>query len=179
MRQKTIGHLLTVLAFLASATALGQNSGSSVLENQELANARNLLQAGREEIIREDLRMSDEESAGFWPVYETYHAKIMVVRDRQAIMIADFLKSYRDGAVTNEYADGLIKDNFEIKGELLQIQKKFVRRFRKVLPALKVARFYQLENKMDAEIDAQLALFVPLVEGIMTQEIGKSLQKGN
>lgn len=68
--------------------------------------------------------------------------------------------------MTNEYADGLIKDNFEIKGDLLQIQKKFVRRFRKVLPALKVARFYQLENKMDAEIDAQLALFVPLVEGM-------------
>ena len=34
----------------------------------------------------------------------------------------------------------------------------------KVPPELKVARFYQLENKMDAELDAQLALFVPLVE---------------
>jgi hypothetical protein len=39
-----------------------------------------------------------------------------------------------------------------------------VPRFREVLPVLKVARFYQLENKMDAEIDAQLALVIPLVE---------------
>ncbi len=29
---------------------------------------------------------------------------------------------------------------------------------------LKVARFYQLENKMNATIDAELALVVPLVE---------------
>jgi hypothetical protein len=110
--------------------------------------------------------MSDEESAGFWPVYEEYHAEIMAVRDRQARMIADFLKMYRDGALSNEYAETLINDFFDIKSDLLTVQKRFVRKFRKVLPALKVARFYQLENKMDAEIDAQLALFVPLVDGM-------------
>ena len=164
MKCKAIGHLSIIVALLGSAVALGQNSESSALENPALANSRALLQAGREEIIREDLRMSDKESAGFWPVYEAYHAEIMAVRDRQARMIADFLKTYRDGALTNDYAENLIKDHFDIKGELLAVQKKFVRQFRKILPALKVARFYQLENKMDAEIDAQLALFVPLVE---------------
>jgi hypothetical protein len=33
-----------------------------------------------------------------------------------------------------------------------------------VLPVRKVVRFYQLENKMDAEIEAELAVFVPLME---------------
>jgi hypothetical protein len=162
--KKTIRHLLVIVAMLGSAASLAQDSGSSAIENEQLANARALLQAGREEIIREDLRMSDEESAGFWPVYEEYHAKIMVVRDRQATMVADFLKTYRAGALTNEYAEVLIKDHFDIKGDLLRVQEKFVRKFRKVLPAMKVARFYQLENKMDAEIDAQLALFIPLMD---------------
>ena len=46
----------------------------------------------------------------------------------------------------------------------LRVQQKFVRKFRKVLPEVKVARFYQLENKMDAEVEAQLAVVVPLVE---------------
>ncbi|MDH3614104.1 MAG: hypothetical protein OES10_12555 [Gammaproteobacteria bacterium] len=166
MRHNTIRQLLTVLAILGSTAALGQNTGSSVLENQELANARNLLQAGRAEIIREDLRLTDEESAGFWPVYDKYHAEIMVVRDRQAKIIAGFLITYRKGALDEEYATGLIKGHFETKGDLLKIQTKFLRQFRKVLPELKVVRFYQLENKMDAEIDAQLALFVPLVEAM-------------
>lgn len=166
MRCKAIGHLLLIIVMLGAAAAFGQDSGSSVLENPALANARALLQAGREEIIREDLRMSDEESAGFWPVYEEYRAEIMVVRDRQATMVADFLKTYNEGVLTNEYAEVLIKDHFDIKGDLLRVQEKFVRKFRKVLPALKVARFYQLENKMDAETDAQLALFVPLVDGM-------------
>ena len=165
MRRKTTEYFLMIVVLLGSVAAFGQNSESSALENPTLVNARSLLQAGREDIIREDLRMSDEESAGFWPVYEEYHAEIMAVRDRQTRMIADFLKMYRDGALSNEYAETLINDFFDIKSDLLTVQKKFVRQFRKVLPALKVARFYQLENKMDAEIDAQLALFIPLVEG--------------
>lgn len=47
---------------------------------------------------------------------------------------------------------------------LLQVQRDFVARFAEALTTVKVARFYQLENKMDAEVDAQLALVVPLVE---------------
>jgi hypothetical protein len=164
MRRKTTEYFLMIVVLLGSVAAFGQNSESSALENPTLANARALLQAGRADIIREDLHMSDEESVRFWPVYENYHAQIMAVRDRQARVIADFLKMYRDGALSNDYAVTLINDYFDIKSDLLTVQKKFVRKFRKVLPALKVARFYQLESKMDAEIDAQLALFIPLAD---------------
>ena len=166
MTYSTIRFTLATLLLLGSAIALGQDSTSSVLENPELANARALLQAGRADIIREDLRLSDGEAAGFWPVYDKYHEELGVVRDRKAQMIAEFLKAYRAGAIDDKYAEGMIKEHFEIKGDLLKIQKRFLRQFRKVLPELKVARFYQLESKMDAELDAQLALFVPLVEAI-------------
>jgi len=166
MRHYIARFLFMTLAFLGSAVVLGQSSASNVLENPELANARAMLQAGRADIIREDLRMTDSESAEFWPVYDKYHEDIMVVRDRQATMIADFLKTYRHGALTNEYAEDLLKEHLEIESELLKIRKEFVRRFNKVLPAVKVARFYQLENKMDADIDVQLALFIPLAEAM-------------
>jgi len=166
MKCSTPRFALATLLLLGSAIALGQDSASSILENQELANARALLQAGRADIIREDLRLTDEESAGFWPVYDKYQEELGVVRNRKAQMVADFLEAYRAGIIGDEYAAGMIKDHFEIKSDLLKIQKKYLRQFRKVLPELKVARFYQLENKMDAELDAQLAVFVPLVEAM-------------
>ena len=157
---------LILIATLCSVTALAQDTGAEVAEDEQLVQARALLQAGRADIIREDLRMTDEESEGFWPAYESYRADIMVVRDRQTRMIADFLKKYRAGELTNEYAEWLIEEHFAFKNGLLKVQEKHLRQFRKVLPELKVARFYQLENKMDAETDAQLALFVPLVEAL-------------
>ena len=56
-------------------------------------------------------------------------------------------------------------DNFfSIKRGLLDVQEKYLPEFRDVLPALKVARLFQLENKINAEIDAQLAVVVPLID---------------
>jgi hypothetical protein len=37
-----------------------------------------------------------------------------------------------------------------------------VSRFEKILPARKVMRFFQADNKLDAVINAQLAQIVPL-----------------
>ena len=47
---------------------------------------------------------------------------------------------------------------------LLKAEKKYLRRFRKALPASKVTRFYQLDNKLDAEIDVALAALIPLYD---------------
>jgi hypothetical protein len=46
----------------------------------------------------------------------------------------------------------------------MEVRKRYVSEFAKILPMLKVARFYQLENKLAADVEAELALLVPLVE---------------
>ena len=166
MKYSTVQFLSLVLVLLGGMAAHAQGFDSGVPENPELANARALLQAGREEIIREDLQMTEMESSAFWPVYNEYRYELMVVRDKHATMVAGFVQAYRDAAFTDEFAEKLIKDHFEIKSALLDIQKRYVPRLREVLPVLKVARFYQLENKMDAELNAQLALVIPLVEAM-------------
>lgn len=161
-RMKT-GYLLAILALLACPTVYGQSSDSGILDDQQFAEARRLLQAERAEIIRDELGLTDAESAAFWPVYDKYRADINAVRDRQAEMFGRFLRARQAGAIDDEFARGLIEDHFDIKSDILKIQKRYLRQFRKVLSELKVARFYQLENKMDAKGDAQLAFFVPLV----------------
>ncbi len=164
MTPHNIRPLLLLFALLGISSASGQTSDSNVLENEDLANARALLQAGRAEIIRDELFMTEDESADFWPVYEEYHAEIMTVRDRQTMIVTEFLKGNRAGTLDNDYAEDFTKNNFEIRSDLLKIQEKYIRRFHQILPALKVARFYQLESQMDAQVDARLAVFVPLIE---------------
>jgi len=164
MRHKTVQFLATITSLLLMMNALGQGESGTALGNPELAQARALLQAGREQIIREELRLTEEEAEGFWPVYAEYIAELAVVRDRKAKLVAGFMQAYRDGTFSDEYAEWLIDENFAIRSEWMRVQQQFLPRFRYVLPVVKVARFYQLENKMDAEVDAQLALVVPLVE---------------
>ena len=87
-----------------------------------------------------------------------------MVRDRYAAMIGGFLRAYDAGDLNDAYAEELLDEWLQYKEDLLKVQKQHVRKFRKVLPVRKVARFYQLENKMDAEVDVQLALAIPLLE---------------
>lgn len=156
-------YTLVVLAVLASPF-LALSAASAQESTPDLDAARAELQAGRDEIIREDLQLSDDLLAAFWPVYEEYVAEISVVRDRKAGLVQQYMQAYRAGAFTDEFAKRLIDENFAIRGEWIAIQQSYVDRFKAVLPVQLVARFYQLENKMDAEVDAQLALAIPLVE---------------
>jgi len=135
-----------------------------VAQEPSIEQARADLQAGRDQIIREDLILSEAEFAAFWPVYQEYVARLSLVRNRKAALIARFLDAYQQAEFSDEFAEWLIRENFEIKHAWAALQEDFVPRFREVLPIQKVARFYQLENKMDAEVDARLAIAIPLVE---------------
>jgi len=150
--------LVLILALFMSAAAVGQ------VENAELDAARAQMQTGRDQIIREDLQLSEDELAGFWPIYEQYVSDLSVIRDRKATLVGRFMQAYQGGEFSDEFAVWLIEENFAIKEAWAEVQKAYVDQFMDVVPAQAVARFYQLENKLDAEIDAQLALFIPLVE---------------
>ncbi len=161
---RVLGLFLAVAAVTAGTSVWAQGGGSNVLSDQDLANARSMLQEGREAIIREDLRMTADEEAAFWPLYEDYRSDVMPIQDRYVALVADYVRHYESGELTNEDADEMLDSYFDIKSDLLRARKKYIRRFRKIMPMLKVARFYQLENKMNATIDAELALLVPLVD---------------
>ena len=158
MRHNVFTALAILPALFMAATTFGQS------QNAELETARAELQAGRDQIIREDLQLSEDELSGFWPVYEQYVADLAVVRDRKAVLVGRFLAAYRGGEFTDEFAEWLIAENFAIKDAWVGVQRSYVERFKAVLSVQQIARFYQLENKLDAEVDAQLALIVPLVE---------------
>ena len=138
--------------------------GPALAQNAQLDQARAELQAGRDQIIREDLQLSESELAAFWPLYEEYVATLAPLRDRKADLVTKFLEAYQAGEFNDEFAAWLIEENFAIKANWMKVQLDFVPRFREVVSVQHVARFIQLENKMDAEVDAQLAIAVPLVQ---------------
>lgn len=152
---KFLGIVVAVLAF-------GQASGQQM--EDEVAEGRAMMRAGWDEMIRAELPLSEEEAAGFWPIYEEYRDEMTEITDRYTAMVTDFVRRYDAGDFSDEYAEELLESFFGIKQELLDVRKKFIPRFKEVMPALKVAQFYQLENKINAEIDAQLAYAIPLID---------------
>ena len=121
---------------------------------------RATIQVRRQEIIGSNLGLSGVESEAFWPVYHDYRAALDQLGARDAAVIVDFATTYDN--LSDERARALLDETVAVEAERARLRQKYVERFAKVLPGVKLARFYQIENKLDAVIRMELAAGIPL-----------------
>jgi hypothetical protein len=96
------------------------------------------------------------------PIYDRYHKEIDATGDRLVGMIQDYTVNFGD--LSNEKAMKLVDDYLTIEADRVKVKRAYVDEFAKALPGRKVARFYQIENKMDAVIRYNLAATIPVLE---------------
>ncbi|BAU65316.1 unknown protein [Stanieria sp. NIES-3757] len=168
------GSMLTLVAVLSlwgttlSSSLMAQNSSSdasgsnSTMEEIELT--RSTVQNERQSIVTEAMELTEEESQEFWPLYEQYRSEVNQINDRLLKIIEDYAASYKSQNLTDEQAQQMLSDYLELEEQKLEIQKNYVEQFSQVLPAKKVTRYFQLENKMDAVVNFGLAGSIPLVQ---------------
>ena len=101
------------------------------------------------------------ESEAFWPRYNDYQQALRKVNDRKVKLIQGYARDYP--ALTDEKAEEMLNEFLDIETEEVKLKKSYVKKFRKVLPAKKVTRYFQVENKLDAIINFELADSIPLV----------------
>ena len=136
----------------------------SVMSPQELQAAKELVETKRDLAVNANLELTAEENKNFWPLYEEYRLQIRETRERKLDLIEAYAAHYRAGSIDDDFADQAVRESIQIQLETARIRQKYWKKFRRVLPATKAAIFYQLENKMDAEVDYVIAGGVPLVE---------------
>jgi hypothetical protein len=97
----------------------------------------------------------------FWPLYREYRVEAAKIGDRILALIMRYAANYDE--MTDKAADKLVSDFVKIEQARANLKAKFLPKFKKVLPAKKVARFYQVENKLDIVILNEMADNVPLM----------------
>ena len=149
--------VLIILCVYAAMTV----TALAVQVEDEIELTRDVIKTERKAIIAKNMQFTEEESQAFWPVYNDYQEEMRDVGDRKVKLITGFAKDYE--TLTAGQANEMLEEVLSIKQADLKIKKKYVTKLKKVLPAKKVMRFYQLENKLDAIINVQLAAEIPLV----------------
>ena len=120
------------------------------------------IRTNRKALVAVNLGLSEDEAAKFWPLYDKYQKDLNAVGDRVAAIVDDYSKSYRD--LSNDKAMKLMEDYLAVEADRVQVKRAYVDEFAKALPGRKVARFYQIENKMDAVLRYELAAAIPVVD---------------
>jgi hypothetical protein len=147
--------LVALATFAMSLPAHAQDAG-------ETQAVRADLQAERTKIVAANLQLTEAEAAKFWPLYNEYRAKHSQIGDRAIALINDFAANY--DALTDEKAKDLVKRQFDIEEDRLKLQRSYAGKFEKVLPPKKVARYYQIERKLDAMVAYEAAKSIPLAQ---------------
>ncbi len=151
--------LLAVLGAFATSAQADQTEFRKALEQ-----ARVLIAEGARQLLDEELKLTDEEREKFWVIYNRYDAEMDKLTTRYLDLADRFVTLHYDYEMTDEDANELLDDYLEIQIAILQVRQRYLQQYRRVLPGIKVARFYQIENKIRADVDAVLALVVPLAD---------------
>ena len=97
-------------------------------------------------------------------MYEAYQKELQQINQRMVTTIEAYAAAYNKGPVANDTAKKLLDDALAIDDAEAQARKATVAKAMAVLPAMKAARYIQIENKIRAAIRYELAAAIPLVQ---------------
>jgi hypothetical protein len=120
------------------------------------------VRSNRKALVAVNLKLTDEEATKFWPIYDRYQQETNALGDRLVGVIQDYTTNFSD--LSNDKAMKLVDDYLTIEADRVKVKRAYVDEFTKALPGRKVARLYQIENKMDAVIRYDLAAAIPVME---------------
>ena len=143
-----------------TATSASKNSEASL--DKDAALLRQDVRSEKKQIIAANLELTDTEATRFWPVYDQYSAELTELGDQKYALIKEYAQGF--GKLTDEQALSLIKRSLALDEQLAQLRSKYVTIFNKVLPGTKTATFFQMDRRIGALIDLQLAAQIPFVQ---------------
>jgi len=109
------------------------------------------------------MELTDAEAKAFWPLYDAYQKDLEQVNGRLGKVIKEYADAYNKGPVPNDTAKRLLNDALAVEEAELKLKRSYAEKVEKVLPATKVARYIQIENKVRAAVRFGLAAAIPLV----------------
>jgi len=119
------------------------------------------LRADKKLLVSQNMQLTESEAKAFWPVYAKYQDELFLLRVRTAKLIQDYAEAYEN--MTNDAAKKLLEEYLNLEALGLKLRQAYLPEFRKVLPEVKVARYYQIENKIQAALMYELAAKIPLM----------------
>ena len=128
-------------------------------DNMEIVKEK--IRTDKKLLIATNMQLTESEANAFWPIYESYQAELGKLRDREIKLIEQFAASYE--TMSDDVAKKLLDDSLSIDSSHQKLRQSYLAKFRGVLPDNKVARYYQLESKINAVMEYELAKRIPLV----------------
>ncbi len=105
---------------------------------------RERIESQRVAFITQQLRLTPEEAARFWPIYNEY-------RDALKVMREDLDRPDLE-TITEEEAGVIIEQHLQQEQRKLELKRTLLTRLRTAIPARKVLKLQRAENEFNREL---------------------------
>jgi len=163
MRKLMFSCLVLAVALVATNnTALAQRETANGVEvERDLALLRRDLRAEKKKLIALNLSLTETEATRFWPVYDEYAGEMAKVNDEFYAVIKEYAAHQK--TLTDAQASSMINRWAALQLQQAQTRQKYIPIVEKVIPSRKAALFFQIDRRLYALMDLQVASQIPLV----------------
>ena len=155
-RSRTTVRILAATAFVSLVAAAA--TAQTVKDTLEVT--RQAVESQRRVLVSGALPLTDAEADAFWPSYDAYEKDRRPLDESANKLVADFLAGA--ASLTDAQAKAMVEKALEIEEGKIRVRQAWLGRMLKAIPSRKVARFYQIDNKLDAVVRADIAKQIPL-----------------
>jgi hypothetical protein len=153
MKKSIVFLVLFVVAAVVPVHA--QVSDQTILTYQVLTEDYDVL-------VKEAMALTDEQWKTFEPVFTEYKAAMHPVFEKRISLIKEYIQ--KKGVLTDAEATAAMDGILEIERDEWLILRDFRKDLLEVIPAVKVLRFWQIENRMMLMLLSSIAKDVPLAQ---------------
>jgi hypothetical protein len=160
-----------ILAAVMFAAALGAQEPAwaegSVADVTDMGALRAAVRADKKAFVASTLQLTPLEAKRFWPIYDNYQ-RILDTANRRLALAVEAVVSL-DKPISDLYARNLANELIASDEEEIKARRALHNRLMRgvptrVLPPRKAARYLQLESKIRAMQDYDIATGIPLVK---------------
>ena len=144
-----------MIGFVGSAAA--QNTPA---DNMEIVKEK--IRTDKKLFIATNMQLTESEAKTFWPIYDAYQSELETLVNRKGKLIEKFAANYE--TLSDDTAKSLLDTDLSIDADYQKLRQSYLSKFRGILSDKKVARFYQLESKIHAVVEFEIARRIPLVQ---------------
>jgi hypothetical protein len=160
---------LTLVAALFAAPAWAQEStdtGNSADEAAAVAEMHAIeaeIGPGKRAFIEEQLQLTLQEDAKFWPIYDAHQEALLAFNQRRLDNILRYARAYNDDAMDDATALAIAEEALGLERDEAKQMEHTFHKLRKAVPVVKAARYLQVENKLRAIVRFEQAAQVPYI----------------
>lgn len=153
--------IIALMLYVMSLYAFAETQYETFKDEIELT--RKIVAKQRNDLVLEKMGLTVHEEKKFFGIYNEYRDEMKPLLDKEVKLLTDYADTYVNNNLSDDQAIAFAKTLLELKAEKIALRQKYLDRISKMVSPKHAARFIQLENKLDAIMNYDLARKVPLV----------------